>query len=772
MLLYKRNAQWLCFLSLLLNFPSLPILATENEQTINDLDLDALLNQRVSLYRQSDTASGVSESIIDAPAAIVVLTKEEIKRRGYLSLDEILSDLPGFDTITTNGTVSSITYQRGYRTPFTQRTLLLINGKVDNNMWSQTAVISKQYPVLGIERVEVLYGPAGAVYGPNAFLGVINIITRDPRSLKDQESYFSSQFIAGKFGSYGVDFTSGGSLSGLNYVLSGKFYESDGANIADYSDWGFFKDAFLTDQTLWGQAIATSDFNNDGSKDTFAGNTLGEYGDPTSDYSVMGEVSYNTFKVGAIYWSTNEAYGPFYTLDKVQPNVSWSHESLQYYIEHSGNIEQINVNTEILYREANIFGYWAESSGGYVSLSNWNAYNYAWRFRQQYSYQLTKKLQFSSGIKYEKKNLTKAYTICGYWAGSICPAEGGFSDGLSVKALGDRDTIPLPAQIIRGELVPQSSISTTDRGVFVQAIYNWEKWRFNGGLRWDNNSVYGTVINPRGAAIYHYSSNTTFKLVYGEAFQEPAPKDLYGGWSGRAANPNLQPETMSNIEFVAIHQAGDFMHDLSVYYSQFNNVIVNGTVGNVGGRDVFGLEYRGQMNFDNPMFDGDDITAKLYYTYTNSQADFQYIQGYNTDGSGEWIKKTDDLGDIAPHKISFILDLPLSEHWGLNFQTNWISSRQLYSENPLRSKYNNNRVASDNVKTAAYIMVDMNLLYHQRSFDIGIKIDNLLGKNYWQPGVESAGSGDNFSQGSVGFNNSLIPQIKEPVISGYFSLRF
>ncbi|MFK5895142.1 MAG: TonB-dependent receptor [Pseudomonadota bacterium] len=747
-------------------------MATETEKSKNNMDLDELLQQRVSLYRESNTASGVSESIMDAPATIVVLTKEDIKRRGYLTLDEILSNLPGFDTIKTNGTVPTITYQRGYRTPFTQRTLLLINGKVDNSLWSQTAFISKQYPVQGIERVEVLYGPAGAVYGPNAFLGVINIITRDPRTLKDQENYFTSQFIAGKFGTYGIDFTSGGNLSGLNYVISGKFYESEGAKINDYSNWGYFKKPLLSNVNIWGKAIATSDFNNDGTVDSFSGNTLGKYGDPTSDQSIIAEVSAHNFKIGAIYWLTNEAYGPYYAFDKAQPNVSWFNESIQYYIEHSGRIEKVDINSEILYRESNVFGYWAENSGGSVSLSNWNAFNKALQFRQQYTYQASKQLQLSGGIKYEKKDLTKAYTVCGYWSGSVCPAEGGFSNGSSIRTPGNRDKVPLPAQIIRDELVPYSSIATVDLGTFVQAIYNWGNWRFNGGLRWDNNSVYGTAFNPRGAVIYHYSSNTTLKLVYGKAFQEPSPKDLYGGWSGRAANPNLIPETMSNIEFIAIHQAGNFMHEVSIYFSQFHNVIVNGGDGNVGGRSVLGVEYRGQMNFSNPLFDGEDISGKLYYTYTDAQAEFQFIQGYNNDGSDAWVKHKDELGDIAPHKVSFILDVPLSEYWDINLQTNWVSKRVLYSQNPLRAKYNNNRSTANNREIAAYFTVDMNLRYHRKSFDVGVKINNLLGENYWHPGVENASSGDDFSKPSAGFNNSLIPQVKIPVITGYITLRF
>ena len=64
----------------------------------------------------------------------------------------------------------------------------MVNGKVDNHLWSHMANFSRQYPVMNIERVEVLYGPASAVYGPNAFLGVVNIITKNGMDLEDGEN--------------------------------------------------------------------------------------------------------------------------------------------------------------------------------------------------------------------------------------------------------------------------------------------------------------------------------------------------------------------------------------------------------------------------------------------------------------------------------------------------------------------------------------------------------------------------------------------------------
>jgi iron complex outermembrane receptor protein len=773
LMVYKKINTLIIYLFFSLTFISFQLLAQEQDKSIEDLDLDELLNQRVSLHRESDTASGVSESLMNAPAAMVILTKDEISRRGYLSLDEILSDLPGFDTITTNGTFPSSSYQRGYRTPRTQRTLLLINGKVDNHLWNHTAIISKQYPIQAIERVEVLYGPAGAVYGPNAFLGVINVITRDPLSLKANESYLSSQFIVGDFNTHGIDFTAGGHLSELNFVISGKLYESDGPANDDYSDWGFNRAELLSDEEIWGEAIANSDFDNDGSKDQFAGTTLGVYGDATFDESLIAEFGYKNWKLGAIYWQIDEGYGPYFPFDKGQPNVSWFHDSAQYYLEHFTEFNLLKINSELLYRESNVWGYWAENFGGWVSLSNWNAYNTAWRFRQNYSVNLSQELQLSGGIKYERKNLTKAYTVCGYWSGSLCPSdEGGISQGLAIRSGDERDLVPLPEEFNRDQFDPLSKSTTTDKGLYLQAIYDHNNWRFNGGLRWDNNSEYGSVVSPRGAVIYHYSPVTTFKLVYGEAFQEASARSLYGGWTGRNANPSLTYEEVANIEFIAIHQTDHFLHDVSIFSSKYNDVIVNAGSGNIGERDVWGVEYRGKMNIDNPFFDGEDITAQIYYTYNDAQGEFQFIQGYNEDGSSAWVNKEDDTGDIAPHKVNLILDFPFSNHWGLSLQTNWVSERKLFSLNPLRAEYNENRAASDNRKAEAYLSVDMHLRYRTTSFDAGLRVENIFSADYLLPGVESANSGDDFDNPSAGFNNSLLPQVNKPVVMAYFTIHF
>ena len=192
-------------------------------------ELDDLLETPLSELVEMDVslASGIPESILDAPAAIVVVTDEEIRQRGYTDFAEIIEDLPGFDIVHANGIPYLYAYQRGYRHPSTQRTLLMIDGQVDNDLWTHQAVFSRRFPVSSIERVEVLYGPASAVYGPNAFLGIVNIVTHDGEQVDDGDYASSVNFFAGSYDSRGVDVSIRGKTSEIAYSASGRVFTSD-----------------------------------------------------------------------------------------------------------------------------------------------------------------------------------------------------------------------------------------------------------------------------------------------------------------------------------------------------------------------------------------------------------------------------------------------------------------------------------------------------------------------------------------------------------------
>lgn len=128
------------------------------------------------------TASGYEQKLVDAPASISVITQEELKRRPYTTLLDVVRDLEGVDIGETRdktgqGTISL----RGMGSDYT---LILVDGKRQNNHGDiyPNAFGGNQFghipPLDAIERVEVIRGPASTLYGADALGGVINIITK------------------------------------------------------------------------------------------------------------------------------------------------------------------------------------------------------------------------------------------------------------------------------------------------------------------------------------------------------------------------------------------------------------------------------------------------------------------------------------------------------------------------------------------------------------------------------------------------------------------
>ncbi|UTA49062.1 TonB-dependent receptor [Simiduia sp. 21SJ11W-1] len=766
----------LAYLLVCLWLPALCVNANEaTEGTLAGMSLEELLKQRAALHNQSQTASQLSETVRDAPGSLVVVSAQEIARRGYQSLEALVADLPGFDTVVTNGTLQVVSYQRGYRTPWTQRTLLLVNGRVDNHLWNHAAQFSRQYPMNLIERVEVLYGPSGAVYGPNAFLGVINIITRKGEALAPDTNRLTASLQAGSYQSRALDLTWVGNHNTVNFSLGARLFSSDEAPIEHYSEWGYTDEALLANPDIWGAGIGqgqdpatgnpspVGDINVDGSvsaSERVRGKALGRYQDPSENQGLYAEIASGPWAVGASYWHTDEGYGPYYSFADTQPNGGWIHESRQLFGRYASNwSENLSGRTDLVYRDNRVGGSWVESFEDLVSISEWNNFNRAWRLEQSVNYVASQRLSFSAGLKYERKDLAKVYMVCNYFDGAgVCPAQaanssnGQSSDGsgvLPADSISSTNPSPLPPTLSARDIPAFNRITTDDTGVFGQALYQLGQWRISAGLRWDNNSEYGAEFSPRLAAIYHYRADTTFKLIYGEAFQEPSPKDLFGGFNGRAANEDLKPEKARNLEAIAIYQGDTILHEASVFLAQYENAIAGGE--NVGQRRITGLEYRADARWDNPIYQHAAITAKLYYSITRAEAEYQYRQS-----TQDWQRDWSAQGDIAPHKINAIVNLPITAHINVNLRGQWRSARELFSENPLREQ---------DIKAKAYSQFDASLSYSRANWSVGLNVNNLTGANYLQPGVESASSGNQFNQDNDGFQNSLLPQVNRPVYS-------
>lgn len=173
-----RLRQLVVFLGLLIGFSATSFAAGDQADDLSTLSLEELLNTRVS------AASTEAKTFRDAPAAVYVITETMIRERGYLYLYDALRDAPGFDITWMGGLYGPILAQHGLDTQENNKLVLMIDGIVDNNLSAGTAQIYMQYSLQNVKRIEILYGPASALYGANAMTGLINIITKTGQDLK------------------------------------------------------------------------------------------------------------------------------------------------------------------------------------------------------------------------------------------------------------------------------------------------------------------------------------------------------------------------------------------------------------------------------------------------------------------------------------------------------------------------------------------------------------------------------------------------------------
>jgi iron complex outermembrane receptor protein len=125
------------------------------------------------------SVSKTSEDLRDAPAAVYVLTGEDIARSGATSIPEALRLVPGLQVARTNASGWAISV-RGFNNALANKLLVLIDGReVYDPLFSGVYWDMQDTPLEDIERIEVIRGPGASLWGANAVNGVINIITKN-----------------------------------------------------------------------------------------------------------------------------------------------------------------------------------------------------------------------------------------------------------------------------------------------------------------------------------------------------------------------------------------------------------------------------------------------------------------------------------------------------------------------------------------------------------------------------------------------------------------
>ena len=145
---------------------------------LTTLSLEELLNIQVTSATKSSTR------LSDAPAAIYVLTNEDIQRTGATTIPEALRVVPGLNVARIDANKWGVS-ARGFNDQFANKLLVLIDGRsiytplFSGVRWDQQGVMMED-----IERIEVIRGPGASLWGANAVNGVINIITKNARDTR------------------------------------------------------------------------------------------------------------------------------------------------------------------------------------------------------------------------------------------------------------------------------------------------------------------------------------------------------------------------------------------------------------------------------------------------------------------------------------------------------------------------------------------------------------------------------------------------------------
>ena len=263
---------------------------------LKQLNVEDLMNVQVTSVARHP------ERLIEAASAIQVITQEDIRRSGATSIPEALRLADNLQVAQKNSHDWAIS-SRGFNTALANKLLVMIDGRtVYTPLYSGVFWDVQDYVLADIERIEVISGPGGTLWGANAVNGVINIITK---SAKDTQGLYA-QAGGGSRPQDFADLRYGGTLNpDTQFRIYGKYFDRGSevlANGDSASDsWRQGRGGFRVDSdastidklTLQGDVYGGhEDQQTGGTSDSSGENVLGRWSRRISDTSDLGLQSY------------------------------------------------------------------------------------------------------------------------------------------------------------------------------------------------------------------------------------------------------------------------------------------------------------------------------------------------------------------------------------------------------------------------------------------------------------------------------------------------
>ncbi|RDH86077.1 MAG: hypothetical protein DIZ80_01000 [endosymbiont of Galathealinum brachiosum] len=505
------------------------------------MSLDDLLNVEVT------TTSKYVENLKDSPANMYVISREQILKRGYRNIGDILKSLPGVDIQNYSLLNSPTTVtMRGHAG--NNKFLLLQDGVRLSSAGGEAINMSFNFPVYYAKQVEILMGPSSVSYGADAFMGVINIITMEEELVETQISTGEDGYKQGYFHfSKKMD-------NGVHLSLGGQGYQSNEFEFAeDFPEYYPAGDVSPTGNPF--------DFSQTKENSFFAKIKIKNHWDFGFNFSQMEASNY---------------YAPRSDVDAFDTSSIGETTIANLYGSFQADITDKLHSTSLLTLMS-------------FELGNGTNFNNLFTdFVPLYKYELTERISFNQDFIY---NLNEDHKI----------SFGAVYDDINTIPVGADLPTPYNTSLsvnqqnfnYPGTTLPLVLFENNHENVGVYLQDNWiinDQWRLVTGIRYDNDSFHGSSTNPRVSAIYKPNDKNLVKLLYGQAYLAPSSENAFinfGDFSGfnsttglwesfffQAPNPELQPEELQTLEFTYEHW---FEHNTHIkfapYYTRIDSVV-------------------------------------------------------------------------------------------------------------------------------------------------------------------------------------------------------
>ena len=720
----------------------------------------------------TSSVSKKMENIDLAPATIQIITAKDIQDRGYIDIESVFNDLPGFDITRNFGISYSVLYQRGYRSPaLTERTMIMIDGIEDNDLWTNAAFITKQYPISSVKRIEVIYGPASTIYGANAFCGVINIVTKDEDDIfsssaggseKPKNAALNLQTGYASYNTKYVDGTIGLRNKNVVFTVTGRLYTSDGIDQGNNNYWNgvptYGNAAYTSKMTMKYNADSATKYvgeyfqvSGDGTKivPTAAGiaradsldkayyktalKGAGTFTDPIKDYYVSAKLAVNNFKFGFQYWNKNEGSAGDYVDNYASPSstyTAWQVREFFIYARYDKKIsEHFNVSSLTYYRNCDFgndskvatfsgFGNGALTDNNFLTgnvLPHYGITNY---FENSNEVRSELKGQYVINDRFDilaGSEFTTGIIQANYLTSVLSPA---IFYGHAPDSAG-------------GNNITEYTISGYATGSYKDAAHHLN---IDLGGRMDNNQFrekdgYGTVFNPRVDVVY-YPGRFIFKAIYATAFLDASDQNKFSTASSRLLNnPSLPPERVKNYELSARYKFHKRNYiELSGYRAYYTNSlalvpitlpsgVATHQYQDIGKSLVYGAQLASEF------FLWDNLSLYGNMTYTDPESIFSKAKG------GDSTVRTGDIASLSANagaNVSFF-----KKKLNVNARINIVTNKP--------TGVGTSVSANPYTDVPGYYLLNATVGYRIiKNILVQVGCNNIMNTVYYSPGVRTA----------------------------------